>query len=536
LARGQALVDELMSAAESDIVTVSAVEEDGGVETIDANMKVISNIPKLNGERFDLIVRACTVPFWQACIDKVETPGKNYRACAVGTPGIGKTTSTFVLIRLLLLRGKCVVHHILRKNTTGWIYEFRPREPNEPPSPPFVCSVHNEMKLLEIPSLGEHDTFYVVDPGPTTRDCNPDDYFPARVIIVSSPNAKHWGGEEFAKSRDDVEHGVSGGIFFYYPIWSWAELRGAIDHLNLGTDDNLTLEEMRNRYVSVGGVPRHLWKPKTDFDIFVEDQLLAVNDLLPPQTEKMAMGAWKSLVTNDSGQPKSAIIGYKTGRDFRHPEIGPISLVIRQKVFENHLENIWRDVCNRPNPGTAFEEYTWLLMVGATKRSMKSRPCVGYRKVGAYATITDVQLGGCKALQKVDQLITAARDEPGTLFLPSSNREEFIDFVYAEVAPDPVKIHFHAFQATYSGSHAAKQDGISNFEAKLKPGERATVYYLVPSWKFRGFKTNPVEPHSSTARVTFRHVQIPIPNLYEAPTPSEVDTESKRKRYWPRSP
>jgi hypothetical protein len=329
---------------------------------------------------------------------------------------------------------------------------------------------------------------------------------------------------------------VSGGIFFYYPIWSWAELKGAIDHLNLGTDEHLTLEEMRDRYVSVGGVPRHLWKPQTDFDIFVEDQLLAVNDLLPRQTEKMAMGAWKSLVTNDSDQPKCPIIGYKTGSDFRHPEIGPISLLIRQKVFENHLENIWRDVCNRPNPGTVFEEYTWLLMVGGTKRYMKSRPCVGYLKVTAYATITDVQLGGCKDLQKADQLITAARDEPGTLFLPSSNQEEFIDFAYAEVAPDPVRIHFHAFQATYSGNHAAKQAGISKFEAKLQPGEKATVYYLVPSWQFRGFKTSPVEPHSITGRVTFRHAQIPVPNLYEAPTPSEVGTEPKRKRRWLRSP
>jgi hypothetical protein len=167
---------------------MSAAEEDGGVETIDANMKVIRNIPKLNGERFDLVVRACTVPFWEACIAKVDTPGKNYRVCAVGSPGIGKTTSTFVLIRLLLLRGICVVHHICRKNTTGWIYEFRPREPNEQLSPPYICSVHEEMKLLEIPSLGERDTYYVVDPGPTTRDCNPDDYFPARVIIVSSPS------------------------------------------------------------------------------------------------------------------------------------------------------------------------------------------------------------------------------------------------------------------------------------------------------------------------------------------------------------
>jgi hypothetical protein len=391
--------------------------------------------------------------------------------------------------------------------------------------------------LWQIPSLRERGTFYVVDPGQTSRDCIPSDDFLPRIIVVSSPNAVHWGGEKFTKSRDDIVT-ISGGLFFYYPLWSWAELRQARELLNAGGKVDLSLEEMSERFPAVGGVPRHLWMPKKVFDIYVENQALSVNWLSTLQTEKIAMGQWNLLASNDSDQPKSTIIGYEVveGSDFFRAVIVPISWMIRQKVSEQHLVNTWNTVCNRPNPGTAFEEYTWLLMIGDNKRSMMSRACVGRLNVNAYLTVDDAELGGCKDLQKVDKLMPAARNEPGTLFLPLNDQEEFIDFVYAEVAPNPVKIHFHAFQATYSGRHVAKQAGISKFEAALQPGEKATAYYLVPSWQFQTFVTSPVQPRSSTGRVTFRHVRIPLPTLYQAPMPSKVDTGPKRRRCWPCKP
>jgi hypothetical protein len=525
LLRGQTLVDHLMSAR---------------METVagETRMTVIRNMPTPDGEQFDLVVRECTVPFWQACISAVEWPNCNFRVCAIGSPGIGKTTSTFVLLRMLLQQRRRVVYHVCRPLANGYMYEFRCRATyDQPSSPPYICEVHSEASLWEIQSLRERGTFYVVDPGQTSRDCVPSDDFLPRVIVVSSPNDVHWGGEKFTKFRRDIVK-ISGGLFFYYPLWSWAELRQARELLNAGAEVDLSLEEMSRRFPDVGGVPRHLWMREKVFPIFVEERVRPLNRLSPEQTQKIAMGQWNLLVTNDSTQPKSMIIGYEVeeGSEFLRAVIVPISWMIRQKVFEYHLYNIWNTVCNRPNPGTAFEEYTWLLMMGGAKRSMTSRPCVGYSKPKEYLTFSDVQLGGCKDLQKVDELMSAARNEPKTLFLPSSNQEEFIDFVYAEVAPDPVRIHFHAFQATYSGRHEAKQAGISHFEAKLQPGETATVYYLVPSWKFRTFRTTPVEPESRTRRVTFRHVQIPIPTLYQAPMPSEVDTGPKRRRRWPRKP
>ena len=61
----------------------------------------------------DVIIRNITEHFWQACIDQVdeynENDNKRYRVCAVGTPGIGKTASTPILIRRLLSKGHTVV-------------------------------------------------------------------------------------------------------------------------------------------------------------------------------------------------------------------------------------------------------------------------------------------------------------------------------------------------------------------------------------------------------------------------------------------
>ena len=55
----------------------------------------------LNGNPFTVIIRSITREFWKLCIQQ----SKKYRVCAIGTPGIGKSTSIPVLIRMLLAEG-----------------------------------------------------------------------------------------------------------------------------------------------------------------------------------------------------------------------------------------------------------------------------------------------------------------------------------------------------------------------------------------------------------------------------------------------
>ena len=63
-----------------------------------------------------------TEEFWQEVIAATS----DYRVCAVGTPGIGKTTSTCILIRLLLKQQQTVVYHVRTDEKDGYVYMFAP--------------------------------------------------------------------------------------------------------------------------------------------------------------------------------------------------------------------------------------------------------------------------------------------------------------------------------------------------------------------------------------------------------------------------
>ena len=60
----------------------------------------------------NIVRRSILEPFWQSCIDGVDIVKgrRRYRVCAVGTPGIGKTYTTPLLLRMLLLKNSSVVY------------------------------------------------------------------------------------------------------------------------------------------------------------------------------------------------------------------------------------------------------------------------------------------------------------------------------------------------------------------------------------------------------------------------------------------
>jgi hypothetical protein len=177
-------------------------------------MYVLRNVVKLEtAENYDVLIRSITEKFWRACIDTVDTKNMRLRVCAVGTPGIGKTSTTPILIRMLLKAGKTVVY-IVRKTQKekGWYYEFTPNTASG--NSTISTMVYPEISGgVGMTSLDDPSTYYVVDPGETKDSCNPDTDFKAKVIIVSSPDNRHWGDSGFEKLRDSVR-----GFFMYYPL------------------------------------------------------------------------------------------------------------------------------------------------------------------------------------------------------------------------------------------------------------------------------------------------------------------------------
>ena len=87
-------------------------EEEGAPE---GEMRLWRDIPDLEapqGRPKSIVLRSIVEPFWQSCIDRVEGlfPNDRYRVCAIGTPGIGKTFTTPLLLRMLLLKNSTVVY------------------------------------------------------------------------------------------------------------------------------------------------------------------------------------------------------------------------------------------------------------------------------------------------------------------------------------------------------------------------------------------------------------------------------------------
>jgi hypothetical protein len=190
---------------------------------VDSIIKEYEDIPNSDGMKFlqgvvdleagtkqDVILRNITEDYWSMVIEQ----SNNFRVCSLGTPGIGKTTTTCILIRLLLFQNKTVVYHVRTEKKNGWVFKF---------SPTYIATTFDvdviPEKFFELKMIDEPSAYYVVDPGLTKTNCNPPVDFKFKVIIVASPDEGHWGASSFSKKR-----GQSQGIFLYYPVWTLQEL------------------------------------------------------------------------------------------------------------------------------------------------------------------------------------------------------------------------------------------------------------------------------------------------------------------------
>jgi hypothetical protein len=460
---------------------------------------IMKNVPSMTtGIQGNVFIRKITEPFWEECIRVVNTQGMRVRVCAVGTPGIGKTTSTSFLIRMLLKKKVTVVYRI-KPEDFFWEFQWNNEENRN-----VVRVYPQETRMRDIDSLTKDSTFYIVDPGTTIDSCLPPDAFKPRTIIVSSPDGSHWGGKHFPKERLGTN-----GRFRYYPMWDLDELLLAQPYL---AKTGLTKKEVVARFRLVGGVPRHIFADDEDFQAILLFQQDAIDVLTSTQAEEIVLGKLNAVGTFESDQPKSAVIGYSKAITeeifpFSSRQVEIVSASVEEKVSVKFMAHLWNLLLRDGKTGWKnFEAYCRALMTTPSGHSFLRRPCCG-KVAQKRCRIRHILLGGCHTVRLGEDLAKdAIEGDPMILFHSVDPKHPLFDFIYKDN-----KGTFHAFQVTLGKTHLAPAAQIETLRSRLGTS-RLAIYYVIPSDHLNNFVTIPANPTRKEDRLTsFWHILVPNP-------------------------
>jgi hypothetical protein len=220
--------------------------------------------------------------FGDKCLELVDRPDKRYKVAGIDTPGIGKTTSTPLLIRKLLELGKTVVYLVRANDGSGWCYEFVSKDGN------YNAEVYPERLLpTKIKSLTIRSNYFRVDPGSKKFRFIPAANFQPKLIIVASSDERHWGGRSFTNR---IGRSVR-GILRYFPVWSGDELVVAQPFIRPGMNKN----QVEECYELFGSSVRNVFATEEEALDNLNDQGVAFSQLDEFQARRIGGGDVQSM-------------------------------------------------------------------------------------------------------------------------------------------------------------------------------------------------------------------------------------------------
>jgi hypothetical protein len=478
---------------------LESIEQTPDIIADSDGMYVLSEVMFLESEeRYPLIIRKNTEPFWDAVIDLVnitKPSGRNKnRVCAVGTPGIGKTRTTPILIRMLLERGKTVIYFLREPAGEGYYYEFIPwaGENNS-----TAVNAYNELQRDSIESLESTETYYIVDPGRTKDSCDKGTNFKPKVILVTSPDERHWGSTEFEKKRDGIR-----GFFKFMPVWSLDELFCAAPFLSFEDpelEDLLNVpeklkEEIMNRYRLFGGVPRNIFDASDSREDNRQSQMSAINSLTVDQAERLFQRESQLVDNFRENQPKSAVMHYNSSVDslFRERQTIIASDYVYEQVSNRFLSSLWNNVPN-DRTGNMLETYVKIILSRPGKPvDFENQPIVESSDP-RYNESLALYLGGCNEIRISSDPITSSLKYPMVMFYSYVLNFPLFDFCYFN---DTMK-QLVLFQATMAAKHDIKQNALKNLVEKVEKTSSCSsvlLCYAVHSSRYSVFSTTPKNP------------------------------------------
>jgi hypothetical protein len=459
-------------------------------------MKIIKDVVFLGGKGIHCVVlRNITELYWLKVIETTE----NNRVCALGTPGIGKSFSACIVIRLLLQDKKTVVYHRRTVDKDGLVYIFSPS----------MTSLDIDVRVIQESnfkkrekSIHNESTYYVVDPERTKDTCDPDKDYKGNVIIVASPDEGHWGASEFDKRRLG-----KAGQFLYYPVWDEWELVCAGPFMN----SEIKEEEIRKRFLRFGGVPRYIFE--SNLLRAESKQQIALKKVNAQTVLDLVFEERSILETSARDFPNGILLAYKLCESDNGKFTDYYTELASDYLYEDIAYKFMNVLWNRisSSEGTfdpyLFEAYCRCLIHGilhsnATK-TFTMKVAKGKKKEETNLE-QNVVLPCTSLVERVEDIVASAKANALCLYYPTSKKQKLIDFMYRQ------NDVYNMFQATIGLKHEANPahivefslclirgrhdwllDGVDNDERTLP---KINFYYMVPDFRFATFVTDPVDP------------------------------------------
>ena len=445
---------------------------------------VMSSVPDpYTGSARNVIIRHDDFIFWKQLLEGLAVEGVNTpkRVAAVGTPGVGKSTTASFAIRLLLQQGKTVVYLHRTADGSGYYIQFSPSEEGQ-----FDTElIPEKTSPTEIPSLYDPESYYLVDPGKTETTCDPAPMVAARVIIVASPDESHWGGSDFEKND---QTGL-GGSFLYFPSWDLPQLEAGSNELSGVQFQNGQVAAL---YAVFGGVPRHVFFPALK-ERKEKELKRKVDALSDKNLRDLVTGQLNRHSGFGANQPGGGVVEFVPCDNFMDVELKLASSSILRWVRIRFMNSIWIPMATYPSPVSwqLLEDY--MLYALQNDNQYTTRTCVS-KTDAAYTTLVNHVLGQCTGKSLAADCTSSVLVGPDlTVFYSSDRLHPLYDMIYK------VGNIYHAFQITLGNSHDAKQRQIDSLVQRLQIGigeRELRLYYAVHEGVFDNFVTKPVKPNA----------------------------------------
>lgn len=492
---------------------------------VDSSLQYYPGLP--NVEKVEIlspvVLRQEDETFWQSCLEV----SKERKVCCVGVPGIGKTTTTFHLIKTLIMEEmKTVVYAIQQPPPVKSVYmKFVPvlKDAAVNVVDITVNCVQSDQDPQSIFHWSDGD-YYIVDPGNTKVSCDVSFGKNIHLVLVSSCDSRHWGQNEFGKMRsragrpslegihdvseiiaglatqqnsEDTTTRTFGGMFVYCRTWA---LKDIIDCRHLLGLDKVTPETICSRYRVTGGSVRKILDYKDDTT--VRQTVETALDNLPDKTIH-ALADGRCHGAFDVTAPESCLVSVEPDEgNSSHYHLFITSDLAEEVIAEKHLKLAWYAVLNEDNSGNqgnlfkAFVRHKLAAPIELKmgRYSSPNAPSNGNKKTkkNYLPSSTVISLQARRKIVRVINLAESVKRTASddTLFYSKDESEPLIDMICR------FDRGFLAVQVTIRRKHDAETAKIAALvnALALGEGEKLVIVYAVPQNRLAEFETAPVNP------------------------------------------